>query len=123
MDRVTENHSVTATFSPSAGCYTNFSARPMRQQGGLDVIKRVCDAFGEAAKEHIRIPREVEKDGKGYVEDRRPAANCDPYAVTAIMMETTGKCLAPEPAKAPAAIAEIPLARIDGAADSLGKHG
>jgi len=43
----------------------------------------------------IRIPRESERDGKGYMEDRRPAANCDPYRVTAKMMDTTGKCLMP----------------------------
>lgn len=42
----------------------------------------------------IRIPRDTEKAGKGYMEDRRPGANCDPYRVTKIMMETTGKCLA-----------------------------
>lgn len=30
----------------------------------------------------IRIPRQVGQDKKGYFEDRRPAANCDPYAVT-----------------------------------------
>eukprot|EP00931_Biecheleriopsis_adriatica_P028738 TRINITY_DN1712_c0_g1_i1.p1 TRINITY_DN1712_c0_g1~~TRINITY_DN1712_c0_g1_i1.p1 ORF type:complete len:407 (-),score=90.97 TRINITY_DN1712_c0_g1_i1:114-1265(-) len=41
----------------------------------------------------IRIPRETEKDGKGYMEDRRPAANCDPYRVTGKMMKTTGECL------------------------------
>jgi len=42
----------------------------------------------------IRIPRDAEKNGCGYMEDRRPAANCDPYAVTAIIMKTTGECLA-----------------------------
>merc|ERR1712167_477418 len=42
----------------------------------------------------IRIPRDAEKDGRGYMEDRRPAANCDPYKVTARMMQTTGECLA-----------------------------
>ena len=30
----------------------------------------------------IRIPRDAEKSGRGYMEDRRPAANCDPYRVT-----------------------------------------
>lgn len=30
----------------------------------------------------IRIPNQVKKDGCGYFEDRRPAANCDPYEVT-----------------------------------------
>jgi glutamine synthetase len=41
----------------------------------------------------IRIPRDAEKDGRGYMEDRRPAANCDPYRVTARIMKTTGACL------------------------------
>ncbi|KAJ8261085.1 hypothetical protein COCON_G00168080 [Conger conger] len=36
----------------------------------------------------IRIPREVGKDGRGYFEDRRPAANCDPYVVTEAMVRT-----------------------------------
>jgi glutamine synthetase len=31
----------------------------------------------------IRIPWQVEKDGRGYAEDRRPNANCDPYTVAA----------------------------------------
>ena len=30
----------------------------------------------------IRIPRDAEKAGRGYMEDRRPAANCDPYRAT-----------------------------------------
>jgi len=42
----------------------------------------------------IRIPRSAEKEGKGYLEDRRPAANCDPYAVCGRIMLTTGECLA-----------------------------
>jgi glutamine synthetase len=36
----------------------------------------------------IRIPWQVEKDGKGYAEDRRPNANCDPYVVTRLLTET-----------------------------------
>ncbi|MCH7734342.1 MAG: glutamine synthetase beta-grasp domain-containing protein [Chloroflexi bacterium] len=36
----------------------------------------------------VRIPWQVEKDGKGYIEDRRPNANCDPYVVTRLIMET-----------------------------------
>ena len=31
----------------------------------------------------IRIPSQTQKDNKGYFEDRRPAANIDPYLVTA----------------------------------------
>lgn len=36
----------------------------------------------------VRIPWQVERDGKGYVEDRRPNANCDPYTVTRLIIET-----------------------------------
>ena len=36
----------------------------------------------------IRIPWQVEKDGKGYLEDRRPASNCDPYVVSQKLVET-----------------------------------
>ncbi|XP_028647310.2 glutamine synthetase-like [Erpetoichthys calabaricus] len=36
----------------------------------------------------IRIPRQVGQDGCGYFEDRRPAANCDPYAVTEAITRT-----------------------------------
>ncbi len=36
----------------------------------------------------IRIPRAVEINGCGYLEDRRPGANADPYEVSAILLET-----------------------------------
>uniref|UniRef100_A0A915E8F6 glutamine synthetase n=1 Tax=Ditylenchus dipsaci TaxID=166011 RepID=A0A915E8F6_9BILA len=31
----------------------------------------------------VRIPQQVADEGKGYLEDRRPSSNCDPYRVTA----------------------------------------
>merc|ERR1711985_67637 len=37
----------------------------------------------------IRIPTDVERDQKGYFEDRRPASNMDPYVVTSKIFETT----------------------------------
>ncbi|CAJ0843525.1 3796_t:CDS:2, partial [Entrophospora sp. SA101] len=37
----------------------------------------------------IRIPRHVAAQGYGYMEDRRPASNIDPYRVTHIIVETT----------------------------------
>lgn len=36
----------------------------------------------------IRIPNQVIKDGFGYFEDRRPAANMDPYLVTSKIFKT-----------------------------------
>ena len=35
----------------------------------------------------IRIPRITELEGKGYLEDRRPASNCDPYVVTSVIAD------------------------------------
>ena len=37
----------------------------------------------------IRIPRFTDRDKKGYLEDRRPSSNMDPYLVTAKIAETT----------------------------------
>jgi len=37
----------------------------------------------------VRIPRFTERDKKGYLEDRRPSSNMDPYLVTAKIAETT----------------------------------
>ena len=36
----------------------------------------------------IRIPWQVAKDRKGYIEDRRPNANCDPYVTTRLIVDT-----------------------------------
>ena len=38
----------------------------------------------------VRIPWQVKIDGKGYIEDRRPNANMDPYTVTRLIVETVG---------------------------------
>ena len=36
----------------------------------------------------IRIPWQVDKDKCGYLEDRRPSSNCDPYKVSKKLIET-----------------------------------
>lgn len=36
----------------------------------------------------IRIPRHVHEQGYGYIEDRRPGANCDPYRVCTRLLKT-----------------------------------
>ena len=46
--------------------------------------------FGRANRgASVRIPNQVLNENKGYFEDRRPAANCDPYLVTSLILETT----------------------------------
>ena len=42
----------------------------------------------------IRIPWQVARDGKGYLEDRRPNANADPYVVAALLTNTCCEVLA-----------------------------
>lgn len=36
----------------------------------------------------VRIPWQVHQDGKGYIEDRRPNANADPYVLATLMTNT-----------------------------------
>ena len=36
----------------------------------------------------VRVPWQVSKDKKGYLEDRRPSANCDPYLVAWRLIKT-----------------------------------
>lgn len=36
----------------------------------------------------IRIPCDTHKNNCGYFEDRRPAANMDPYSVTSLILQT-----------------------------------
>jgi glutamine synthetase len=36
----------------------------------------------------VRIPGQVAREKKGYIEDRRPNANADPYVVAGLIVET-----------------------------------
>ncbi|KAK4528266.1 hypothetical protein GAYE_SCF54G6203 [Galdieria yellowstonensis] len=106
-----------------SGCHTNFSTKPMREDGGYKkYILPVMEKLKAKHKEHIiaygkgnekrltgkhetasidsflygtgnrgasvRIGNQTAKDGKGYFEDRRPAANMDPYIVTMLLVST-----------------------------------
>ena len=45
----------------------------------------------------IRIPiSTVRNDWKGYLEDRRPASNADPYRIVARVLDTVHEALKPE---------------------------
>lgn len=49
------------------------------------------DAFSYGVSDRgasVRIPWQVEADKKGYLEDRRPNANVDPYEVTRLIVKT-----------------------------------
>jgi len=47
-------------------------------------------SFGVANRScSVRIPRVTDRRGKGYFEDRRPAANMDPYVVISALFSTT----------------------------------
>jgi len=47
----------------------------------------------------LRIPWQVQKDGKGYAEDRRPNANVDPYIVAGMITEVVCSALEPKTGK------------------------
>jgi glutamine synthetase len=55
------------------------------------------DSFSWGAADRgasVRIPGAVAKAGKGWLEDRRPNANMDPYVVTRMIVETCCSALA-----------------------------
>lgn len=59
----------------------------------LTGLHETCDintfAWGTADRTaSIRIPRHVAEAGRGYLEDRRPGANCDPYMVSEALVRT-----------------------------------
>lgn len=106
-----------------SGMHTNFSNTAIREKGGEEFIKGICEKFRGAHTDHIaaygsdndqrltglhetqsihkfsygvsdrgssiRIPIGTAQNGwKGYLEDRRPASNADPYKVTARILAT-----------------------------------
>jgi glutamine synthetase len=103
--------------------HSNFSNTAIRDEGGEELIKGICEKFAASHAEHmteygsdndqrltglhetqhidsfsyavsdrgasIRIPvATLRNDWKGYLEDRRPASNADPYRVVAKILST-----------------------------------
>jgi len=106
-----------------SGMHTNFSTTEIREKGGEQLIKGICEKFRAVHNDHIavygahneqrltglhetqsidkfsynisdrgssiRIPVGTVQNGwKGYLEDRRPASNADPYKVAARIIST-----------------------------------
>jgi len=61
-----------------------------RRLTGLHETSNINDFSAGVANRgaSIRIPRQVAEEGKGYLEDRRPSSNCDPYCVTEAIVRT-----------------------------------
>ncbi|XP_062312140.1 glutamine synthetase-like [Osmerus eperlanus] len=62
----------------------------IRRLTGLHKTSSIHDFSASVANRgaSVRIPRQVGQQGRGYFEDRRHSANCDPYAVTATIAPT-----------------------------------
>lgn len=106
-----------------SGMHTNFSNSEIRDKGGEELIKAICEKFRDTHEEHIavygsdndqrltglhetqsidkfsygisdrgasiRIPVGTVQNGwKGYLEDRRPASNANPYKIVGRIIET-----------------------------------
>uniref|UniRef100_A0AC34RH74 GS catalytic domain-containing protein n=1 Tax=Panagrolaimus sp. JU765 TaxID=591449 RepID=A0AC34RH74_9BILA len=106
LHRTAEQFGVVVTLDPKPavtmgdwnveGCHTKISTAAMRAENGLTVIKSAMTKLAAVDKftwgvansaASVRIPRQVAAEKKGYLEDRRPSSNCDPYTVTAAIGE------------------------------------
>ena len=81
IDRLSKNH--------LAHMKLYGSDNTMRMSGKHETSSYDKFTFGRANRgASVRIPNTVLADSKGYFEDRRPGANCDPYLVTSIILNT-----------------------------------
>lgn len=75
---------------------TNYGAGVERRLTGLHETAPWTEySYGVSDRgASVRIPWQVGVDKKGYIEDRRPNSNCDPYTVTRLIVETCCTALA-----------------------------
>jgi glutamine synthetase len=69
---------------------TNYGAGVERRLTGLHETAPWTEySYGVSDRgASVRIPWQVGVDKKGYIEDRRPNSNCDPYTVTRLIVDT-----------------------------------
>lgn len=68
----------------------NYGAHNRERLTGLHETQSI-DKFSYGVSDRgasIRIPLQTAQNGKGYLEDRRPSANADPYRIARVMLET-----------------------------------
>ncbi|CAH1271015.1 glutamine synthetase-like [Branchiostoma lanceolatum] len=85
IERLSHRHAYhIAMYDPKQG------ADNARRLTGLHETSSIHDFSAGVANRgaSIRIPRHVGEDGCGYLEDRRPSSNCDPYLVTEAIVRT-----------------------------------
>lgn len=75
---------------------TNYGAGVERRLTGLHETAPWTEySYGVSDRgASVRIPWQVGLDKKGYIEDRRPNSNCDPYTVTRLIVDTCCSALA-----------------------------
>ena len=109
LHKLSEEFGVCISFQPKpvpnpwngSGLHTNFSTEDSRDKNGLKYIYNYIDRLSKkcshdagfaaayrGASANIRIPNSVLKAGCGYLEDRRPASDADPYQVIAAIFST-----------------------------------
>jgi len=128
LKKISEGMGVGVSFAPKISadqsgnaCHFNISSAETRGEGGLQMIEKICRAFGRKFKEIIanaggddnagrinsekfsfaiasraatvRIPRNVGMTGRGHLEMRLPAGDCDPYKTGAMLMKTAGEVI------------------------------
>jgi len=83
------------TFSERSIHVTNFTSTTMVQVMNCRLTGKhetqSIDKFSWGVSDRgasIRVPLQTSKSWKGYIEDRRPASNGDPYKIVGIISET-----------------------------------
>lgn len=68
----------------------NDGADNVRRLNGKNGMPHIKDFTAGVANRScsVRIPRQVSEDKRGYLEDRRPASNADPYRIISMMLRT-----------------------------------